>query len=52
MEIPKTTDYFDDDCHFTDEANRLIADVVAASLLADQGQEVGSLPTASSYRNP
>ena len=51
-EIPKTTDYFDDDCHFTDEANRLIADVVAASLLADQSEEVGSLPTASSYRNP
>lgn len=30
--VPKSTEYFFDDCHFTDAAQPLIADVVAAAL--------------------
>jgi hypothetical protein len=28
--IPKTLEYFFDDCHFTDEGSHAVADVIAA----------------------
>ena len=30
--VPKTTDFFFDDCHFTDQAQILIAEIVAEEL--------------------
>jgi hypothetical protein len=35
--IPKTTEYFADDCHFTDKAQILLADIVASALLESRG---------------
>ena len=58
-QIPKTTEYFDDDCHFTDEANRLIAEVVGHELDRRSGRRgrlaleaLGRAPESVVRRHP